>query len=146
MFALDPLAPDEASGGYAVSNDRRYVAGHSSVDDESSERTALRWDVRDIEAGVQTPLSLGYVAGGISSEARAIWSDGSVVVGSSCLADYSNRAFRWVEGIGIEDLGVLDDHVQSWGSAVSGDGRVVGGRSEDVDGISYAFAGMKRPV
>jgi probable HAF family extracellular repeat protein len=139
MFALDPLAPDEASGAYAISNDGRYVAGHSSVDDESSERTAMRWDVHDIEAGNQTALSIGYVPAGISSEARAISSDGSVVAGFSTLADYNDRAFRWVEGVGIQDLGVLDNHMQSRASAVSGDGRVVSGRSEDGDGIGYAF-------
>jgi probable HAF family extracellular repeat protein len=57
-----------------------------------------------------------------SSAANAISYDGSVVAGRTHLS-----AFRWTQGDGIEDLGVLPGASDSWGVAITGDGSAVAG-------------------
>jgi probable HAF family extracellular repeat protein len=62
--------------------------------------------------------------GGISSRARGVSADGSVVVGWALIAIYQMRAFRWTEAGGMQDLGTLGE---SMANRVSADGSVVVG-------------------
>jgi probable HAF family extracellular repeat protein len=76
--------------------------------------------------------------GGNNSEARAVSSDGSVVVGVSDNSNGDPRAFRWTMQTGIQDLGTLGGE---WSEAtdVSADGSVIVGWSYDLPGIYRAF-------
>jgi uncharacterized membrane protein len=60
--------------------------------------------------------------------ARAVSSDGSVVVGETGSWG-SSEAFRWSQSQGIQLLGVLDGYSSSEAAAVSGDGALVVGYS-----------------
>lgn len=76
--------------------------------------------------------------GGSDSEARAVSSDGSVVVGTADDSNGNPRAFRWTIESGLQDLGTLGG---DWSEAtdVSADGSVIVGWSYDANGIYQAF-------
>ena len=76
--------------------------------------------------------------GGSHSEARAVSSDGSVVVGAANDSNGNPRAFRWTLSTGIQDLGTLGG---DWSEAtdISADGSVIVGWSYDANGIYRAF-------
>jgi len=76
--------------------------------------------------------------GGNESEARAVSSDGSVVVGVSDDSNGNPRAFRWTLATGIQDLGTLGGD-GSEATDVSADGSVIVGWSSDAGGIYRAF-------
>lgn len=76
--------------------------------------------------------------GGNESEARAVSSDGSVVVGVSDDSNDNPRAFRWTLATGIQDLGTLGGD-GSEATDVSSDGSVIVGWSSDAGGIYRAF-------
>ncbi|GBC94003.1 hypothetical protein HRbin15_02508 [bacterium HR15] len=73
----------------------------------------------------QTLTWLGTL-GGTGSVAYGVSGDGAVVVGSVGLAGNQNRAFRWTQNGGMEDIGTLGGN---WSAAydVSSDGSVVVG-------------------
>jgi len=89
-----------------------------------------------------TVLDLSTLATGRRSEAYGVSSNGGVVVGVSDLrvgqdpndgADvYRDRAFRWTATGGMQNLGLLSGDYASRASAVSADGSVVVGTSEQV--------------
>lgn len=95
---------------------------------------AIRMSVLAMAAGLGSSVhaqpvlrDLGTLGGAVSY-GNAISADGSVVVGSSAiLRDAHTHAFRWTLARGMEDLGTLMADQNSYGSSVSGDGRVVGG-------------------
>ena len=99
--------------------------------------------VGDLKAVSFDPL--GYLPGYTSSVAWDVSADGSVVVGTSSRwnsnTDSSEReACRWTAGGGILGLGFLPGHQSSNATAVSADGSVVVGTSEDtLDGQTQAF-------
>ena len=70
---------------------------------------------------------------GDESDARAVSSDGSVVVGAANDSNGNPRAFRWTAATGIQDLGTLGG---DWSEAtdVSADGSVIVGWSYDANG------------
>ncbi len=76
--------------------------------------------------------------GGNDSEARAVSSDGSVVVGVAEDSNGNPRAFKWTMATGIIDLGTLGG---DWSEAtdVSADGSVIVGWSYDANNIYRAF-------
>jgi probable HAF family extracellular repeat protein len=76
--------------------------------------------------------------GGSDSEARALSSDGSVVVGTADDSNGNPRAFKWTIEAGLQDLGTLGG---DWSEAtdVSADGSVIVGWSYDANGIYRAF-------
>ena len=76
--------------------------------------------------------------GGDQSEARAVSTDGSVVVGVANDANGNPRAFRWTEATGIQDLGTLGG-VWSEATDISADGSVIVGWSYDANDIYRAF-------
>lgn len=69
-------------------------------------------------------LDLGTL-GGCCSMAYAANDSGSVVVGSASTAADGTHAFRWVEGEGMQSIGVLGNYAA--GRAVSSSGAVVAG-------------------
>jgi len=75
---------------------------------------------------------------GDESDARAVSSDGSVVVGAANDLNGNPRAFRWTVATGIQDLGTLGG---DWSEAndVSADGSVIVGWSYDANGIYRVF-------
>lgn len=84
-------------------------------------------------AGQPTISNLGVLSGGTQSYslAYAISDDGLVVTGTSSSAA-GQRAIRWTEATGLQNLGTLQDYtLDSVGQAVSADGSVI-------TGVSYA--------
>ncbi len=85
----------------------------------------------------QTLTWLGTL-GGSESYGVGLLADGTVVVGWSTNASGYERAFRWVQGQGMQDLGTLGGN-SSVAGYVSADGTVVLGRAETADGLPHAF-------
>ncbi|MBL8760033.1 MAG: hypothetical protein JNL50_01905 [Phycisphaerae bacterium] len=103
----------------AVSADGRTVVGYSAT--SSYLLPAFRWSDSDGMQNLDTLLG--------NSEATAVSSDGSVVVGTA----YNQwgfggdpRVFRWTETTGMQDLGRWG-RGQAWAYAVSADGTVLAG-------------------
>ena len=86
----------------------------------SSGPEAFRWTAA---AGF---VRLGYLPGGLTSEAEDVSGDGSVVVGHSASAE-GVRAFRWTAATGMVSLGVVPGEAKSSAQSVSRDGSVVVG-------------------
>lgn len=107
----------------AVSADGTVIVGqYSSI----SGWRAFRWNS---ETGMQ---DLGLLDGGSWAVARAVSSDGSVVVGECFIPGSGSRAFRWTFNAGMQDLDSnLPPGTNSSAFAVSSDGTVVAGRSEN---------------
>lgn len=83
-------------------------------------------------AALATPpgiIGLGFLPGGLSSEATGISANGTVVVGSATDATGNPFAFRWTRGGGMQNLGTLPGQAYSNARAVSGNGEVVTGYS-----------------
>ena len=125
MVNLGTLPGGTYSASRAVSANGSTMAGWSGTPVGLLELThACVWTgagVRDLD-----PLGAG------NSQAYGISADGSVVVGYNYLANSQLRAFRWTEGGGMANLGVLSG--TGWASStaygVSGDGQVVVGVCE----------------
>ncbi len=88
---------------------------------EGAGSRAFRWT----EAGLMT---LGSFAADRGSSGSAISDDGMVVVGQADTNE-SQRAFRWTEASGMEDLGVLPGMGASGAMGTNADGSVVAGFS-----------------
>ena len=91
--------------------------------------TALALIVVSTQARAQSFQGLGFLPGGNNSSPTAMTADGSVVVGDSNSAGFSNEAFRWTMTSGMVGLGVLPGGTNSLASAVSADGSTVVGQS-----------------
>lgn len=122
--------PDFAENSHAtdVSGDGSVVVGFSSWNFNLFAE-AFRWTNGGGMVG------LGVPAGGISSFARGVSADSSVVVGYSDLASGKGEAFRWTSEDDMVGLGDLEGgNIFSEASDVSADGSVVVGRSESASG------------
>jgi len=100
-------------------------------------REAFRWELADgcdpDSVDNSCTVFLGDLPGGaFTSEATAVSTDGSVVVGVS-QSDLCDEAFRWEDGV-MTGLGTLTGGSESTAHAVSADGSVVVG-----DGNSGVF-------
>lgn len=71
--------------------------------------------------------NLGVLPGYASSSARAVSSDGSVVVGTATMAAGNHQAFLWTTQGGMVGLGFMPGGTSSNATAVSADGTVVAG-------------------
>lgn len=112
-----------------ISRDGRVIVG--ALQTPSFNEEAAYW------IGNAAPVTLGYLAGGTSSAARAANADGSVIVGQSVTFGGMN-AFRWTATGGMVGLGTLGG-MNSEAYAVSDDGTVVVGRSGRADASSSGF-------
>ncbi len=86
----------------------------------------------------QTLTWLGTLPGGNESYANGVSADGTVVVGWATNTSGQRRAFRWVQGQGMQDLGTLGGN-ESYANGVSADGTVVVGWAQNANGIYRAF-------
>ncbi len=125
-----PLDGFTSSRVLGMSTDGRVAVGNSyrRVGIDYMDIRATRW-VDGVPEFIPIPEQ-------IWSRASDVSSDGRVVVGIVSLRQNDTvveRAFRWVEGQGVEILPPLDDSHESqgvsWGPRVSSDGRVVAGIS-----------------
>ena len=113
--------------------------GKPTISDDGTRIAATVFD----DAGTQTPgvwtegqgwLVLGPIdGGGVPGEdgsAFGISGDGSTVTGLAWRSDWRARAFSWTEGTGMVNFGATHDDRSSRGSAINGDGSVIGGFDE----------------
>jgi probable HAF family extracellular repeat protein len=118
------------SDAFGVSADGSVVVGWAY--NAAGQLRAFRWTEND---GMQ---NLGTLPGGDASVARGVSANGAVVVGWTYyyVADsevgYYERAFRWTENDGMQNLGTLGSGYYSYSLAygVSADGAVVVGFSD----------------
>jgi probable HAF family extracellular repeat protein len=89
---------------------------------------AYRWT---LSGGLENLGNLGTDNSGASS----VSSDGSVIVGYSYNASNDPYAFRWIDGIGMEQIGTY----YSFALSVSGDGSTVTGFETGSAGLYRAF-------
>lgn len=115
-----------------VSRDGGVIIGYGM--NAANVAEAFRWTAA---AGM---VGLGFLSGKTGSEAAAVSSDGSVVVGNSYTygAPTDVRAFRWTSA-GMTDLGLLPGTASSRATGLSGDGSVVVGYGSDASYANTAF-------
>lgn len=134
--------------GYQTLYNAANYNGIMGISDDGSRVTATIYD----NAGTATPgvwtegsgwITLGPISGGgVDGEdgsAYAISGDGSTVTGLAWRSDWRARAFSWTNGTGMVNLGATYDDRSSRGSAINGDGSVIGGFDE-------AEFGNRRPA
>ncbi len=104
-----------------ISSDGRVIVGTSALNDFESE--AFVWTR---ETGM---LSLDdQLTGEYQSEAVAVSSDGSTIVGYS-----GDTAYSWSEATGMVDLGMLPGMSSARARGVSGDGSVIVGTVQELN-------------
>ena len=118
---MQDLGAGDYSKAYGISNDGSAIIIDIYPD-------AFRWT----QAGGL--LNLGTL-GGVSSSASDISVDGSKICGFSYVSVGDPYAFRWVEGIGIEQIGTF----YSFAKGISGDGNTITGFETGSAGIYKAF-------
>jgi len=122
ITSIGTLPGHTSSGLVAVSPDGRTAVGGSGG-------RAILWT----RAGGL--VDLGVLPGGTSSVATAISDDGTVVAGQSESSD-RERAFRWTNETGMQDLGKLTPAGwSSWATGISGDGQVIVGTAVETTQI-----------
>jgi len=105
----------------SASADAGVIVG--SATDPLGRNGAFRWTAA---GGLQYLGTLG----GNESAAYGVSADGSVVVGWALDLFQDDRAFRWTDATGMQDLGVLPGCTRAMANAVSADGNVVVGFSD----------------
>jgi len=129
--AVNPL-----SQGWGISADGSVVVGSGRVSDAPIDH-AFRWTEG---GGIVDIHDTGLSGAQQSSFAYGASSDGTVLVGSAFVASAgAMHAYRWTEATGMADLGILKTGDDSAALAVSGDGSVVIGYSEDENEHEKAF-------
>lgn len=98
----------------------------------------LVWGAFAGVAGAQTITSIGSLGPTSRSEAFALSSDGSAVVGYAATPSGILYAVRWTSADGLRNLGVLPGGIRSLGFGVSADGEVVTGMGV-VPGAGHVF-------
>jgi probable HAF family extracellular repeat protein len=78
-------------------------------------------------------LNLGLLPGYTSSQASAVSSDGSVVVGTASTAAGNRQAFRWNGQQGIVGIRFMPNGTYSVATAVSANGTVIAGTGDATD-------------
>lgn len=120
MQNLPSLGGSEGSEAWGLSDDGQVVVGYSFL--SGGVFHAVVW-----QSG--TLIDLGTL-GGSTSQAYDASADGSVVVGAAIWSgDGRNRAFRWTQAGGMQNLGTLPGGIRSVARGVSSDGNVVAGWS-----------------
>ncbi len=113
---LGSLPEGPYSYAYAISADGAVTVGNSGA---LGSLQACRWVL-------DTPHSLGVLAGETNSVALSVSLDGTTIVGTS-YSPSGDRAFRWTSALGKIRLGALPGATTSYGNGVSGDGLTVVG-------------------
>jgi probable HAF family extracellular repeat protein len=142
MTSTDTSMNLMGSQAYGVSGDGSVIVGTGFagrgdplVGLDAASYQAFRWTVA---GGMQ---GLGFLQGGDTSEALAVSSDGSVIVGMASTATGGLQAFRWTAATGLVALGTLSSGglFGSRANAVSSDGSVVAGASD----VSFGFGAFR---
>ena len=123
-----PLLPGASSNVASdITPDGRWIFGDSNP----SYIHAVRWDGNTLQI-----QDLGFLSGYFLTKPWSAAANGAACVGGA----YSphNRAFRWTESGGMQDLGTLGGQ-QSDAWDVSADGTVVVGRAQDSSNQWRAF-------
>ena len=123
-----PLLPGATSNVASdITPDGRWIFGDSNP----SYIHAVRWDGNTLQI-----QDLGFLSGYFLTKPWSAAANGAACVGGA----YSphNRAFRWTESGGMQDLGTLGGQ-QSDAWDVSADGTVVVGRAQDSSNQWRAF-------
>jgi len=132
MQGLGDLGNDDFYNSYAIdlNFDGSVVVGVGQLYNEGYYiRQAFRWTE---SGGMQ---GLGYLTDEGGSSARAVNSDGSIVVGSSDNTEGYSEAFRWSSSDGMVGIGDLaGGDFMSSASDVSSDGSIVVGYSVSANG------------
>jgi len=118
---MQDLGAGDFSKAYGVSDD-----GSAIIVD--SYPNAYRWTQA---GGLQNLGTLG----GESTQARGISADGSKICGFSYVSAGDPYAFRWVDGVGLEQIGTF----YSFARGISGDGLTITGFETGSAGIYLAF-------
>lgn len=113
------------SYGNGISADGTAVVGRLATGTTSQiGLEAFRWT----DSGGM--FGLGFLGGGVTSQATGVSANGAVVVGFGTSSGQPNgEAFRWTETGGMTGLGSLPGGQFSLATGVSGDGSAVVGRS-----------------
>jgi len=128
ILNLGVLPGGASSNGSAISNDGTVVTGYSSVVVGSTlPNYAFRWTS---SGGM---VNLGVPFGLQTSAANSMDFAGNAVAGNA-----SNRQFRWTSGGGMQNLGLLPGGTLGLATGISGDGSIVCGWSNALDGNTYA--------
>ena len=118
---MQDLGAGDWSKAYAVSADGSVIIVNISP-------IAYRWT---LSGGFEDLGNLG----GNSTGASDVSSDGSVITGSSNNSSGDPYAFRWVDGVGMEQIGTF----YSFARGISGDGNTVTGSETGSAGLHRAF-------
>lgn len=128
IINLGVLPGGLSSNGSAVSNDGTVVTGYSSVVvGQTLPAYAFRWTS---SSGM---VNLGVPFGLQTSAANSMDFAGLAVAGNA-----SNRQFRWTISGGMQNLGILPGGTLGLATGISGDGSIVCGWSNALDGNVYA--------
>lgn len=126
------------SHAFDLSANGDVVVGMSESDDPGSR--AFRWTA---VGGMQALETLRTIAPTDSTQAiaYAVTADGSVIVGQDVNDFNEQRAVRWSDTYGMEDLGTLtsDNRGNSTAYDISDDGRTIVGAAQADDGRTHAF-------
>jgi probable HAF family extracellular repeat protein len=112
----------------AISGNGAIAIGYASSSLNPGDEQAFKYNVSGA-----TYTALGSLSGGGWSIARAINSDGSVIVGQS-----DNQAFKYQDGT-LTGLGFLTGGTVSNATGVSADGSIIVGHSNLTGGATHAF-------
>jgi len=144
FWVIEPHFGRNGSIAYGVSDDGSIVAGWSANVSNTADVDWSLWkpgshDWRSARAFYWTPFSSTQDLGSFGVDttfARAISSDGKVIVGECCIGSYAWHPFRWTAQTGMQDLGTFGT---DWSDAhdVSADGSVIVGGSYGDCGLGY---------
>ncbi|HPF38964.1 MAG TPA: PEP-CTERM sorting domain-containing protein [Phycisphaerae bacterium] len=120
---------DHDSWAYGVSGDGTTVVGFGQHGTTAHGNEGFRWKMAD---GI---VGLGVLPGDRFSDARAISSDATVIVGSSSPDSGPPEAYRWTALSGLVGLGSLPGStLGSQGYGISDNGSVIVGRGQTSSG------------
>jgi probable HAF family extracellular repeat protein len=142
LVCLGTISGYKFTHGLGISGDGNVVVGLTNKD------WAPAW--HESEAWIWTSGSgmrgLGVLSGWQSSSGMGVSADGTTVIGVlhndydyESFWRYPHHAFRWRADTGMQDLGTLGGNMSAVSHAVTGDGRIVFGRSKNSAGEWRAF-------
>lgn len=122
-----------ASEARAASFDGAFITGNSQSQPAPNNQEAFRWTAL---GGV---VGLGIPGGWLTSNARDISGDGSVIVGY-WQGSMGRAAFRWNEVDGMVTLGdIPGGSTTNEATGVSADGTIIAGTARNMDNVHMAF-------
>lgn len=141
MTGLGFLAGYSWSNANAISADGTTIVGYVANPTGAFESQPMYWTAATGIVGLGFLPGDTHVYGG--SGAIAVSANGSVIVGSAVGDSVGNHhAFRWTQATGMQDLGTLPGGFYSNATAISADGTIIAGGSNNAPnntGPVFAF-------